>query len=105
MISQLVILASREDQLGSTAVSIFAGFLERLLRRVPEMTLNPVPDVDLTPVEAFINQNEVSLTSAALKFMDVPSNRQILVFSFAQNFRFLANMQKADRSTWIPLSD
>jgi hypothetical protein len=100
MISQLVISLSNGES-GDKLIRSFTSFLERVLRRVPEIV---VPDdVNLQPIQMFIDQHNAEVSAEIRKFMDQKPDCQVLVFSFAQNIRFLANMQRMDRSLWIPL--
>jgi hypothetical protein len=100
MISQLVVRLSNskpDDQ----SFRKFTSFLERILRRVPQII---VPgDVNLDPIQKFIDEHNAELCTEIRMFMDQQPESQILVFSFAQNIRFLANMKRTDRSLWIPL--
>jgi hypothetical protein len=102
MISQLVILASQQDQLGNEPLVIFTRLLERLLKCVPDIEVSA--EVNLEPVQVFINQNEVNVSAGIRAYMDQRPQDHILIYSFAQNFRFMVNMQNVDRTAWIPVS-
>jgi hypothetical protein len=99
MISQLVVRLENHTS-ENKSLQMFTSFLERVLLRVPDMEVADY--VDLDPVQEFISENVAEVNANIRKFMDQPPDQHILVFSFAQNFRFLANMQKTDRTRWIP---
>jgi hypothetical protein len=99
-ISQLVIRLGN-DKPNDKSLRGFTAFLGRILRRVPEIVVPT--EVNLGPLQAFIDEHGADCCAKVRRFMDQSVDQQILIFSFAQNMRFLANMQKADRTLWIPL--
>jgi hypothetical protein len=88
----VLVAVDHEGKVEMESLAMFTQFLEKTLARVPEMKADP----DLsgcTEIEKFIAEHELEISGAARKFMDQPSEEAILVFSFAHNFRFIANCQ------------
>jgi hypothetical protein len=103
MMSQLLVRLERDGKAGKESLGIFTRFLERFLRRVPEVK-GLAESESLDDVQEFVSGHEREVYADVKKFMDEKADRQMLIFSFVQNFRFLVNLQKDDRSCWIPLS-
>jgi hypothetical protein len=93
LISQLLVRP------GSQALPVFTAFLEKIFLRGAE--IDTVARLDLDPISSFIDDHESDLRPALHQFMDQPCEQHILVYAFAQNFRFLANVRQKNR---IPLT-
>jgi hypothetical protein len=85
-------VAALRGPVETKSLTMFARFLEKTLLCVPEIVIKP-ETVLIDDVEKFIEAHESEVFTAARQFMDQCGDESILVFSFAHNFRFLANQK------------
>jgi hypothetical protein len=95
IISQLLIGVENRGGAATEAVRAFEKFLERTIRKMPEVAGDEGNIEELT---TFISAKDVEIRARVREFMDQAADQQILIFSFAQNFRFLGR-ERAESQT------
>jgi hypothetical protein len=103
IVTALLVAVKPGGTLRQEALDLFTPFLERILQNVPDLG-DIGKEQHLAEIEAFVSENALDIEERVLRFVQQSSEDHILVFSFAHNFRFLANQQNADRDSWIPFT-
>jgi hypothetical protein len=102
MISQIVIQlrSARNTTANDKTLEPFVHFLARVLAHVPVFQGSASTET-IENVQSFVMENEADVGREMAEFVGQGPEKHILVYSFAQNFRFLVNARRPDRKDWI----
>ena len=88
MFSQIRI--SLNNNQSNDSIPIFVEFLTKILMK--EVKLE-TPNIDVSEIETYINNNMKSIEKQLRHFASFDPSKHIISYSFAQNFKFIAEVQ------------